>query len=64
MILTCSHENPFEDAGFHLPFDVIEEQKTLKTADDVMTVFESVAAAGYKAVRFTHNVRIQMITGR
>ncbi len=37
----------FEHAGFTVPFSVIEEIKTLHSPDEVMTIFESGAAAGY-----------------
>jgi trans-aconitate methyltransferase len=37
----------FVDAGFSVPFARIEELKTLHTAEEVMTIFESGAAAGY-----------------
>jgi trans-aconitate methyltransferase len=37
----------FVDAGFCVPFAKIEELKTLHTADEVMTIFESGATAGY-----------------
>ena len=37
----------FEQAGFGVPFAVIEEIKTLHTPGEVMTIFESGAAAGY-----------------
>jgi trans-aconitate methyltransferase len=41
------YESLFADAGFSVPFAMIEELKTLHTADEVMTIFESGAAAGY-----------------
>lgn len=41
------YESLFADAGFSVPFARIEELKTLHTADEVMTIFESGAAAGY-----------------
>jgi trans-aconitate methyltransferase len=41
------YESLFADAGFSVPFARIEELKTLHTADKVMTIFESGAAAGY-----------------
>ncbi len=37
----------FEQAGFSVPFAVIEEIRTAYKPDEVMTVFESGAAAGY-----------------
>jgi len=37
----------FEHAGFTVPFSVIEEIRTLHSPDEVMTIFESGAAAGY-----------------
>jgi ubiquinone/menaquinone biosynthesis C-methylase UbiE len=37
----------FEQAGFSVPFSVIEQVTTLHTPDEVMTIFESGAAAGY-----------------
>jgi trans-aconitate methyltransferase len=37
----------FERAGFSVPFARIEEVKTLHSSDEVMTIFESGAAAGY-----------------
>ncbi len=37
----------FERAGFSVPFARIEEIKTLHSPDEVMTIFESGAAAGY-----------------
>jgi ubiquinone/menaquinone biosynthesis C-methylase UbiE len=37
----------FERAGFSMPFARIEEVKTLHSPDEVMTIFESGAAAGY-----------------
>jgi trans-aconitate 2-methyltransferase len=37
----------FEQAGFSVPFAVIEEVRTLHPPDEVMTIFESGAAAGY-----------------
>ncbi len=37
----------FEQAGFTVPFAVIEEIKTLHKPDEVVTIFESGAAAGY-----------------
>jgi trans-aconitate methyltransferase len=37
----------FVQAGFTVPFAVIEEVKTLHAPDEVMTIFESGAAAGY-----------------
>ena len=37
----------FERAGFSVPFARIEEVKTLHSPDEVMTIFESGAAAGY-----------------
>jgi trans-aconitate methyltransferase len=37
----------FRHAGFTVPFSVIEEVKTLHPPDEVMTIFESGAAAGY-----------------
>jgi trans-aconitate methyltransferase len=37
----------FEQAGFSVPFARIEEVKTLHSPDEVMTIFESGAAAGY-----------------
>jgi len=41
------YESLFADVGFSVPFARIEELKTLHTADEVMTIFESGAAAGY-----------------
>ena len=37
----------FRRAGFSVPFSMIEEIKTLHAPDEVMTIFESGAAAGY-----------------
>lgn len=37
----------FRRAGFSVPFAVIEEIKTVHSPDEVMTIFESGAAAGY-----------------
>jgi trans-aconitate 2-methyltransferase len=37
----------FEHVGFTVPFSGIEEIRTLHTPDEVMTIFESGAAAGY-----------------
>lgn len=37
----------FEHAGFSAPFSVIEEIRTFHSPDEVMTIFESGAAAGY-----------------
>jgi trans-aconitate methyltransferase len=37
----------FEQTGFLVPFSVIEQVKTLQTSGEVMTIFESGAAAGY-----------------
>lgn len=37
----------FGRAGFRVPFSAIEEIKTLHSPDEVMTIFESGAAAGY-----------------
>jgi len=37
----------FEQAGFTVPFSVIEEVRTFHSSDEVMTIFESGAAAGY-----------------
>ena len=37
----------FERAGFAVPFSVIEEIRTLHSPDEMMTIFESGAAAGY-----------------
>jgi trans-aconitate methyltransferase len=37
----------FRKAGFDVPFATIEEQRTFHTPDQVMTIFETGAAAGY-----------------
>lgn len=42
----------FKQAGFDVPFAVIEEIKTLHKPDQVMTIFESGAAAGYLNQKF------------
>ncbi len=41
------YSSVFEKAGFTVPFAVIEEIPTMHTPDQVMTIFESGAAAGY-----------------
>ncbi|MFZ4855657.1 MAG: class I SAM-dependent methyltransferase [Desulfuromonadaceae bacterium] len=44
---TEEYRSLFERAGFRVPFATIEEQVTPYTPDQVITIFESGAAAGY-----------------
>ncbi len=43
----AEYSSLFEKAGFKVPFGMIESIRTLHKPDEVMTIFESGAAAGY-----------------
>jgi trans-aconitate methyltransferase len=53
----------FEQAGFAVPFAVIDEIKTVHSADEVMTIFESGAAAGYLNQEF-YEARVDRAYGQ
>jgi len=53
----AEYESLFANAGFTVPFAKIEELKTQHTTDEVLTIFESGAAAGYLNQAF-YNSRI------